>query len=150
MAATQDFESFYGDELLLLSRLAYLMTGDVATGEDLAQETLARMSERWDGIETPKAYARTTLTRLVLRWRQMADRLQPMVEHDIPANDEPEIDEMWSALRSLPLNQRVVLVLRYYDDLPHEQIAELVGAPVATVRTRVHRGLERLRGELRP
>jgi RNA polymerase sigma factor (sigma-70 family) len=59
-----------------------------------------------------------------------------------------EIDTTWDALRSLRPERRAVLVLRYYEDLSHADIAELLGCPVATVRTRLHRGLADLRKEL--
>jgi RNA polymerase sigma factor (sigma-70 family) len=123
------------------------MCGSQEAAEDLVQETLARMSGRWATIDRPSGYARTTLSRLVMRSRRRRDRelLQALPE---AAVEPTEVDEMWRLLNDLTADHRVVLVLRYYDDCSHEQIAELLGIPVATVRTRVHRGLERLRKEL--
>jgi RNA polymerase sigma-70 factor (ECF subfamily) len=64
------------------------------------------------------------------------------------ATGEPEIDETWRLLASLSSEQYVVLVLRYYEDLSHQDIARIIGRPPATVRTRVRRGLRALRKEL--
>ena len=52
------------------------------------------------------------------------------------------------ALRCLPVRQRAVLVLRYYDDLPEREVADLLGLSVGTVKSHTARGLERLRVEL--
>jgi RNA polymerase sigma factor (sigma-70 family) len=60
----------------------------------------------------------------------------------------PDIDETWDALTRLSPDRRVVLVLRFYEDLTHAQIAELLECPEATVRTRLHRGLADLRKEI--
>jgi RNA polymerase sigma factor (sigma-70 family) len=61
---------------------------------------------------------------------------------------EHVVDEMWLALLRLSPERRAVLVLRFYEDLPHAEIARIVGCPVATVRTRVRRALADLRKEL--
>ena len=54
--------------------------------------------------------------------------------------------------RSVSLNadQRAAVVLRFYSDLPVEQVARTVGAPVGTVRSRLHYGLKQLRRALEP
>ena len=56
---------------------------------------------------------------------------------------------MWDrGAASPPRPSRLVLVLRYYEDLPHEEIARLLDCPVVTVRTRARRALADLRKEL--
>ena len=59
-----------------------------------------------------------------------------------------ERDVVVQALRCLPVRQRAVLVLRYYDDLPEREVADLLGLSVGTVKSHTARGLERLRAEL--
>jgi len=49
-------------------------------------------------------------------------------------------DELWDVLATLPHRQRAAVVLRFYEDLPDEEIAHLLGCRPATVRTSVHRG----------
>jgi RNA polymerase sigma factor (sigma-70 family) len=46
------------------------------------------------------------------------------------------------------MRQRAAIVLRFYEDLPDARIAELLGCREATVRTAIHRALERLRKEI--
>jgi RNA polymerase sigma factor (sigma-70 family) len=60
----------------------------------------------------------------------------------------PERDVVVQALRRLPLRQRAVLVLRFYDDLPEREVANILGLSVGTVKSHTARGLERLRTEL--
>jgi RNA polymerase sigma factor (sigma-70 family) len=52
---------------------------------------------------------------------------------------------LWAATRRLPLRQRAVLVLRYYEDLSEAEIARVLGIPAGTVKTLARRGLARLR-----
>jgi RNA polymerase sigma-70 factor (ECF subfamily) len=51
-----------------------------------------------------------------------------------------EVEAVQAALASLPVEYRTVAVLYFVDDLSYEQIAETVGCPVGTVRSRLHRG----------
>jgi RNA polymerase sigma factor (sigma-70 family) len=60
----------------------------------------------------------------------------------------PEIDEAWETLCRLPFRQRSVLVLRFYEDLSVEEIARVLGCRSGTVKSRLNRGLEKLRNEL--
>jgi RNA polymerase sigma-70 factor (ECF subfamily) len=53
------------------------------------------------------------------------------------------------ALDALPPAQREVVVLRFVDDLSLEQIAKAVGAPLGTVKSRLHHAIEKLRARLR-
>jgi RNA polymerase sigma factor (sigma-70 family) len=58
-------------------------------------------------------------------------------------------DEAWRLLATLPRRQRVVLVLRYYEDLSDDRIAEVMGCRPTTVRVHAHRGVATLRERLR-
>lgn len=60
--------------------------------------------------------------------------------------DQREV--LWNALSRLPDRQRACLVLRFYEDLPAREIADLLGCSVGTVKSHTHRGLARLRQEV--
>jgi RNA polymerase sigma-70 factor (ECF subfamily) len=63
--------------------------------------------------------------------------------------NDPELDATWVELRKLPAPQREVIVLRYYLDLPVDEIAELTGRPAGTVKSQIHRALAALQEVLR-
>jgi RNA polymerase sigma factor (sigma-70 family) len=57
---------------------------------------------------------------------------------------------VWAAVARLPVRQRLVLALRYHEDLTEAQVARLLGLPLGTVKTLASRGVARLRAELAP
>lgn len=140
------YEVFYAAERDALVRLAFLLTGSADAAEELAQEALLAVLCRWDDLENPPAFARTVLvnlTRSFHRRRFRRDRVRPSapLRTELP----PELDETWSAIRSLPPTQRSVVVLRFYEDLSLEQTARVLDRPVGTVKSLQHRALARLK-----
>jgi RNA polymerase sigma-70 factor, ECF subfamily len=75
-----------------------------------------------------------------------------LVSHETPALDRVLARErttrLADAMEMLPVIQREVLTLRFEEEMKLEEIAEILGAPLSTVKTRLRRGLERLRGNL--
>jgi RNA polymerase sigma factor (sigma-70 family) len=128
-----------------LLRLAYLLTGSREVAEDLVQDAFAGAQRRWESIEHPTAYLRTS----VLNGSRMHHRRRSrerahfadLVRHDVSVETPVLVD----ALARLPYRQRAALVLRYYEDRGDGEIAQALRCRPATVRSLVHRGLERLR-----
>ncbi|WP_319460476.1 SigE family RNA polymerase sigma factor [Micromonospora sp. RTP1Z1] len=148
------FEEFVRARWTSLVRYGYVLTGSPHDAADLAQEALARLGSAWPRVvrrDNPDAYVRTTMARLhISRWRRLRrERLMPAVP-DRPAVD-PGIDrvdaeaQLWPLLAGLPVRQRTVLVLRYYEHRTDDEIAELLGISRGTVRSQVSRALEKLR-----
>lgn len=131
-------------------RLAILLVDSPAVAEEIVQDAFAAVATRWDELDQPGAYLRTSVVngcRMALRRRETQRRLdppRPLVPIDAPT----DLVELHTALGSLPERQRVVLVLRYFHDLPDAEIASMVGCQPATVRSSAARGLRRLRKEL--
>lgn len=80
-------------------------------------------------------------------WRRLRrERLVAMVPEavhtDVRLGDDADL---WNELKSLPPKQRAVLVLRYYEDLPDQEIADLLGVSRGTVRSQAARALAKLR-----
>lgn len=146
-----------GDALL---RFAYVLTGDRYLAEDLVQEVLARVHRSWHRmaqVAQPDAYLRTAIVRQFLSWRRRR------ASGELPTDPIPERvsttdttvrhaarDEMWRLLATLPRKQRAVLVLRFYEDLPDTEIADVLGCRQTTVRVHASRGLAQLRRLLSP
>jgi RNA polymerase sigma factor (sigma-70 family) len=90
---------------------------------------------------------RSLLRRAVVEARYLlTQRGEEPYEPDFGGEDQL----LWRALRQLPVRQRHALVLRFYLDLPEAEVARLLGVPVGTVKSWVHRGLARMRARLGP
>lgn len=132
-------------------RLATLLVDDQARAEELVQDAFVRVHRRWDRIDNPGAYLRTAVVnacRSHHRRRAMVKRREPVLHADAGAVTSQHPDELGDALAALPYRRRAAIVLRYYADLPDDEIAEALGVRPPTVRTLIHRGLADLREEL--
>ena len=125
--------------------LASLMCGSRPVAEDLVHDAFAAVLTKLNDVEHPRAYLRVAVVNRCLAWRgrQAVERARrPSDRHDEAA---PPEDEIRGLLRYLPVDQRVALVLRFYEDLTGEQIAEAMQQPASTVRSHIHRGLATLK-----
>lgn len=142
----------YTEHWVGLTRLAYLLTGDRSVAEELVQDVFVAARARWDRIDNPGGYLRTSVVNATRDWgrhQQVVRRHQPSSPDALrSASTTDQPDELWDALGRLDLQRRQVVVLRFYLDLPDEEIARLVGCRPATVRTRIHRALRDLRQEI--
>ncbi|HEY8547463.1 MAG TPA: sigma-70 family RNA polymerase sigma factor [Acidimicrobiales bacterium] len=146
--ADDGLSRLYQDQRDRLRRTAYLMTGQAAVADEIVHDAFVRIHDRWRDLDQPGAYLRRTVVNLCLAWRSrsaMAREREPRVAGWV---DPPELDETWALLDRLPRDQRVALVLRYYEDLPIDEIAQVMDCRPATVRTRIHRALTALRKEM--
>lgn len=149
-AAGSGFEDVYRAEFAAVTRLALLLVGSRAVAEELAQDAFLRFYERFESVENPPGFLRTAVVRLASTWLQrsgMERARLATVGVDRPV-DAPHVDEMWQALGRLRPERRVVLVLRFYEQLRHREIAGVLGCSPATVRSRTRRALQDLRKEL--
>jgi RNA polymerase sigma-70 factor (sigma-E family) len=161
VTVTTDALSF--DELVRsterrLLRLGLMLTGNPHTAEDLVQTVFARAHRHWQRIgslDHPEAYLRRMVVNEFLNWRRLLRNGEiPLAEPvDQPSAEDigtrqAQRDAAWRLLSGLPRKQRAVLVLRYYEDLPDSEIAELLGVASVTVRTNAARALETLRNTL--
>ena len=148
-------EALYRAEHQHAVHLALLLTGNHAVAQELAQEAFVRLHPHLERTERPGAYLRTTVVNLCRgdgRRKATADRhLQAVTIPTAPPPDLPaSLSPVWLALNDLPDRQRQALVLRFYLDLPDDEIAELLGARPGTVRSLVSRGLAALQEVLAP
>jgi RNA polymerase sigma-70 factor (sigma-E family) len=150
----RDFEEFVtgsGDALL---RMATLLTADPDLAEDVYQETLHRLALRWARVDNPKAFCRRVLNNIVIdqararkrRPRELFsahDRTDPRSTDPVTAAElRPAL---LAALGTLTLQQRTIVVLRYFDDLSENEVAELLGVSPGTVKSTASRAVAQLR-----
>jgi RNA polymerase sigma-70 factor (sigma-E family) len=144
------FEVVYAQTYPAMVRLAVLMMGDNQAAEELVQDVFITVYRRWHRLRTPHAYIRQSVMnacRDALRRRQVKERLHLRRPSTPPIDGTPEhVDDL---LATLNPRQRAVVVLRFYEDLSIDDIAELLGTRPGTVKSLLHRSLGSLRKDLR-
>ncbi|WP_336203786.1 SigE family RNA polymerase sigma factor [Nonomuraea sp. LPB2021202275-12-8] len=147
-----DFSAFVRHRGAHHLRTAVLLTGDWHAAEDLLQSCLVKLYRSWPRLDTatdPDAYLRRILVNTHRSWWRVSWRREtPSDSMPEPAagQDDPVLAlAVRQALKVLPPRQRLALVLRYFEDLPQAQVAELMGCSVGSVKTHTHRGVRRLR-----
>ena len=148
------FEAFVRRRGRDLWRSAWLLTGDGGRAEDLVQTALAKTYPRYDGNDRSfEAYVRTTIYRTFVSWWRRRWTGEVPSEHAADVGAVGEVDgglriDVLRALADLPRTHRAVLVLRYFEDRPIAEVAELLGLAQGTVKAYSHRALEQLRGSV--
>jgi RNA polymerase sigma-70 factor (sigma-E family) len=147
-----EFEDFVRARSAALMKYGHALTGNPHDGADLVQEALVRLGLRWSSVRSKgdvEPWVRTVMARLHISWWRRRRR-----EHlfdKVP--EQPYVDErfdrrdagLWAAVIALPPRQRVVLVLRYYEQYTDEEIAQTLGISRGTVRSQAARALDKLR-----
>jgi RNA polymerase sigma-70 factor (sigma-E family) len=151
--AFEEFVAESGDALL---RLATLLTSDEDLGQDVYQETLHRLATRWSRVDSPRAYCRRVMHNIVID-QARAQRRRPQSVRLVDGYDpgDPQTADsatavelrpvLLAALRTLTMQQRAVLVLRYFDDRSENEVAELLGVSPGTVKSTASRAMAQLR-----
>jgi RNA polymerase sigma-70 factor (sigma-E family) len=156
---TPDFERFARAELPRLLRYAVMLTGERDLAQDLVQDVLVKAHGEWARVSAaqhPERYITRMLTHAFLSWRRRwsvrhifaTAELDERLVADDHTSQHAERDDLWRRLGKLPPRQRAVLVLRYYEGLPDNEIAAILGCASTTVRGYAHRGLAALRLDL--
>ena len=140
-----------------LLRLAHLLSGYSASGEDVLQAVLLEVYLRWGRIsrlDFPEGYVRTmlvdeTLSRGRTRTRRGEHLVEAVPERHVGLDDDVEERQApWPAVRALPPRQRAVIVLRYYEDLSEAEIVQVLGCAPGTVKSQAADALRSLRAVL--
>jgi RNA polymerase sigma-70 factor (sigma-E family) len=154
-----DFEEYVQDHAFQLARLAAVVCCDRGAGEDVVQEVLIRAHDRWPKIQDlsyPHAYIRRMVINEATSWRRRLSRVEPRADvgldlvAPVQAGQFENRDQLRTEIAKLSPKVRAALVLRYFEDLPDADIAELLSCRAVTVRGYIHRGLAALRIELAP
>lgn len=148
----EEYASARGQDLV---RLGFTVSGDYQRAEDLAQIALMQAFRSWRRVrraDDPHNYVRRILVNSYLSMtRRRSFSEAPAAELDIdrtvpdPATGIVNSDDLWRALATLSARERVVLVLRYYQDMDDRTIADVLGIKPSTVRATASRALASLR-----
>src|SRR5919106_881319 len=163
---TSAFEVVYERHGTAAFSLAYRMTGTRNVAEDVVQEaflSLWRSGARYDrtrgsvrtwvlGIVHNRAI--DALRRSMVHDRRRAsdegieERLESRERTDVEAARREEAGTVRGALSSLPADQSQVIELAYFGGFTHTEIADMLDAPVGTVKGRMRLGLKKMRAQL--
>jgi RNA polymerase sigma-70 factor (ECF subfamily) len=165
------FEALVVAHQRLVFGLALRVVGDRGDAEEVAQDTFERAYHALAGYDAERVAAmrlRPWLARIALNLARNRLRRRPPPSRPLedgggqplavaaPAAAEPaQVAErhqeralLAELLACLPRGQREAVVLRHVEGLPYAEVAEVLGRPVGTVKTHVHRGVRQLRIEL--
>jgi RNA polymerase sigma-70 factor (ECF subfamily) len=144
-----------------LKGVAYLVLRDADRAEDAVQDALVAA---WQGLRALRepdawdAWLRRLLIRTCYRFAKQERRRTEVELHARPdpiragtTNDSADVaDREWimDELARVDVEKRAVIVLHYYLDLPLREVAEILDIPYGTAASRLHRGLELMRGSM--
>jgi RNA polymerase sigma-70 factor, ECF subfamily len=149
----RDFDEFVATRYAGLCRTAFLLCGDWGHAEDLVQVTLVKVhgAARRGRVDNLDAYTRRALVNTSSTWWRARWRGEIPTER-VPDSPAPGAYEqldlraaLVSALATLPVQQRAVLALRYFEELSEAETAAALGCSLGTVKSRTARALTRLR-----
>jgi RNA polymerase sigma-70 factor (ECF subfamily) len=142
-----------------LNAIARLILRDYALAEDAVQDAYVDAWRSLPGLRDPDKF-QAWLTRVLVRSCQDTRRRahRRVVELPLLSSDQPDVadlqstfavtDQIERGLQGLTLDQRTVLVLTYFLDLPVAEAASVLGIPTGTMKSRIHRALAALRASI--
>jgi RNA polymerase sigma factor (sigma-70 family) len=137
--------------------LARLLSGDPDAAEDIAHEAFIRSAGRLSGLRDQSAfdaYLRRTVVnlcrarrrRMAVERRYLRRPVEPQIEPDLGRPEDRDV--LWAALGELPERQRAAVVLRFYEDLNEERVAEVLRCSPRAVNSLVSRAMATLRARV--
>lgn len=150
----EEFADFVNGRFTALQRFGYLLTGEWHLAEDLVQTSLTKVwfhHKSLRSVSALESYTRTVMVNTNIQWWRRKWKGETPTEI-MPEPAAPsqygvvdERDRLLRALSALPRRTRAALVLRYFEDLPDAEIAQIMGCSASTVKSTVSRGLAKLR-----
>lgn len=153
VTAVDDFDVFYQKWRSPIRRSLALALGDVGLADEAVDEAMTRAVARWDtlrGYDCPEGW----LYRVGLNWaRGVFRKRRYELLSDIGGSSEVGSDplpdpDLIEAVGRLSLKLRAVVVARYHLDFSTAEVAEALGIPEGTVKSRLSRALKQLSQEL--
>jgi len=150
-----DIDTFLAARWSSLFRLACLLTGSATEADDLLQESAVKVYLRWTKIsrtQVPEAYVRRMMVNTLVSRSRRPFRRRELLEGTVaatavvsPENAVLDRAQVWPMICALPVRQRAVIVLRYYEDLSEQEIADVLGCSTGSVKSQAHDALASLR-----
>lgn len=151
VAVTEDFEGFYRRAWRDAARWATALTGDVASGEEIAQDAFVLIGPRFAQLTNRDGYLRASVVNLA-RSSIRSNGRRSLRERRTATPESGSMrvgdNDLLASLDRLSYEQRAVLVLRYWADWDEAAIADALGCQPSTVRSHARRALVLLRKEI--
>lgn len=157
----QAYGEIYRILLPKIYRFVWYEVRDKATAEDLTQVTFLRLWKAINSYDTNKgsfpSFAFAIARNLIIDWQRKKrtvsleaigeveerdDTVERLIQHDT-------VDRVRGALAKLSMEDRQLVVLRHFEDMPYEDIAKAMGKREGAVRVKLHRILRTLKGILK-
>jgi len=142
-----------GPKLLAYFRRHHAIAG---TAEDLVQDTFVRAIRNFDRVResiSPRAYLFGIARNVCLDALRRHRPLEELTDERAPESNPPDdarVEQMRAVIAELPPQHREPLLLKLQQELSYDEIAEVLGVPVGTVRSRLHYAVASLRQALNP
>jgi RNA polymerase sigma factor (sigma-70 family) len=149
-------EELYAENAAEAMRLAYLLTGDPDLAQDLAHDAFIRVVGRYQHITRPDSfgnYLRSSVVNACRDHFRRQERHREILRHRRPSQEDnasyqpdwAERDRFLQLLHALPTRQRIAVVLRYYEDLSEQQVADAMNCSLRAARSLITRAIQNLR-----
>jgi RNA polymerase sigma-70 factor (sigma-E family) len=158
VSSDERFAAFVRSHTDALLKTAYLLTRNGPDAEELVQDTMVWLYPRWAQVEAAEhqlAYVRKAVVNRFLAGRRRMSSTEVHLEESYDGSELPvtrdetdDVDErlrIWEELRALSERQRAAIVLRFFHDLPDDDVAAVLDCRVGTVRSLISRALNALR-----
>jgi RNA polymerase sigma-70 factor (ECF subfamily) len=151
------FAALVAEHEAMVYSLAYNFFRDRGRAEELAQDVFLQLFRSLPDLETPEHVVywlrQVTTRRCIDAVRRMRFRLVPLdesagLQHEARGSDPFLRRRLRDLIAALPPKQRMIVTLRYQEDLDPSEICRIVGLPVNTVKSHLHRALVWLRKNL--
>ncbi len=143
---TTDYAMFY--------RIAFSYVRCEADAQDIVQESAYKAIYNAGKLKKPE-YAKTWLCRIVINEaisflrKRKKEQTEPLLRELASAEAEDTTD-LKKALEKLPAEEKTVIILRFFEDMKLEEIAEICGESLSTIKSRLYRTLKKLKLDLEP
>lgn len=143
-----------------MCRLAFVILADAHAAEEVVMDAMLKTFSGWGRIRdvaSSEAYLRRAVVngcRSRIRRKSVESRGSVVIKNRMRGPDEwadagiEDRRDVWRAVQGLPERQRACVVLRYFEDLPEAEIAELMECSVGTVKSQLHKARARLEKSL--
>lgn len=147
-------ETYVTENIDKIYRLAFSYSKNKQDAEDIVNESVRRAL---DGVENLRneEFLGTWFFRIVvntantyLKSRSKLIYLDEIMEDSLTAEDKYENTDLYEAVMKLDSKYRIIIVLKFYEDLTIERISEILDENISTVKTRLYKALKKLRLEI--